>query len=599
MNAHIMYSSLFGFFSLAAIIILLKLVWQKRTEYALALASCVLSILFCYSAVTSSSSNSPVWDNFLLSSMVAALFAIPLIWKPMFIRFLDYTWQWAFLVLMIAIILINQFLLQSVSILLLPSAAVCFVILVKDVIKNKGLSDKVELLEEELNAKKVSIGLDLATGLPNKLAFCDYVDKWLFVNKEMKLNIVVFKFTKFQKLNALIGHSNSDIVKLQMITRLKNLLAGNRNVLMITGSRDQTCFATLGGVDFALAIKDVTSEFATDRVIEVITNSVNEPIVIGASAVDVGVRFGVSTYPEQGYNTEGLIENAYLAMQDFADQTDSYYFNKKLKDKFNASKAVINQLKDDLNKGKFEVHVQPQVQLETKAIIGGELLVRWQRDNTGLIKADQFITFAEQSGIIYQLNLWTIEQAIKMLAEFKQQSLPQTLSVNISNREVFQSQFVESIEALIERYEIEPDKLILEIKESAFAENLNRALKVVRLLQKVGVHIAIDDFGKDQMALGTFNHFTPKYLKIDCRALSKGSKVDALGTYTNAIIGMAQSLQIEVIAQGIEVESTEAQLNDLECKFGQGFLYSKPFELSGFIVWMEQWQRAQKNTSIA
>jgi diguanylate cyclase len=219
------------------------------------------------------------------------------------------------------------------------------------------------------------------------------------------------------------------------------------------------------------------------------------------------------------------------------------------------------------------------------------------RDNAGLIKADQFISFAEESGIIYQLNLWTIEQAIEMLAKFKKNGLSQTLSVNISNREVFQSQLVESVVALLEKHEVEPGKLILEIKESAFAENLNRALKVARLLSQAGIKVAIDDFGKDSMAIGTFNHFDPHYRKVDCRNLSKIQKADALSTYTNAIIGMAQTLKIDVIAQGVESENTERQLHDLECKIGQGFLYSKPFELSGFMVWMEQWHRSQMSTS--
>ena len=141
---------------------------------------------------------------------------------------------------------------------------------------------------------------------------------------------------------------------------------------------------------------------------------------------------------------------------------------------------------------------------------------------------------------------------------------------------------------------VEPSKLVIEIKESAFAINQHKALKVARLFQQAGVKIAIDDFGKDRTAIGTFNNFTPYYLKVDCRQLSKGKSGDQVNTYVNALVGMAKTLQLPVIAQGIETDQTEKQLKDLECDVGQGFLYSKPFELKGFAVWLEQWRRKKR-----
>ena len=592
MNLNLFYTAFGGLTVLTIILLTATLVLGKK-EYWLAVLSLLLAEIFCGSLLLTTETFE--FNNLiLLASVITAVFAIPFIWREMVIRPIDYPGQWTLLLSILSLVVLNQFLLKSSLLLLIPAALLALVLSVQCIFQNRSIRQENAELSKELDKKRVAVGLDLATGLPNKLAFAERIEKWLFIHPEEKVNIVVFKFTRFNELNALIGHNNADLVKIQLITRLKSKLANNQSVLNLSDSIDIAPFATVGGVDFATAIRADKHNYATENFIELLKTSIREPIVVDSTAVDVGIEFGVASYPAQGNSVESLIENAYIAMNLAQSTESSIYFDRTQQDDLVASRTIISQLKEDLKSERFLIYVQPQVSLSSKEVIGGELLIRWSRTDHGVIAADEFIRLAEQSGLIYQLNLWTIESAIKTLAEFKEQGLPQTLSVNVSNRELFQSQLVESVINLLDKYVVEPSKLVIEIKESAFAINQHKALKVARLFQQAGIKIAIDDFGKDRTAIGTFNNFTPYYLKVDCRQLSKGKSGDQVNTYVNALVGMAKTLQLPVIAQGIETDQTEKQLVDLECDVGQGFLYSKPFELKGFAVWLEQWRRKKR-----
>lgn len=592
MNLNLFYIA-FGGLTVLTVILLTATFLLGKKDYWLAVISLLLANAFSGSLLLSTGTIQ-LNNLVLLASVITAVFAIPFIWREMVIRPIDYPGQWTLLLSILSLVVLNQFLLKSSFLLLIPSALLAMALIVRFVVQNRKITEANIELSKELDQKRVAVGLDLATGLPNKLAFAERIEKWLFIHPEEKVNIVVFKFTRFNELNALIGHNNADLVKIQLTTRLKSKLASNQSVLNLSDSIDIAPFATVGGVDFATAIRADKHNYATENFIELLKTSIREPIVVDSTAVDVGIEFGVASYPAQGNSVESLIENAYIAMNLAQSTESSIYFDRTQQDDLVASRTIISQLKEDIKQQRFLIYVQPQVSLSSKEVIGGELLIRWSRTDHGVIAADEFIRLAEQSGLIYQLNLWTIESAIKTLAEFKEQGLPQTLSVNVSNRELFQSQLVESVINLLDKYMVEPSKLVIEIKESAFAINQHKALKVARLFQQAGVKIAIDDFGKDRTAIGTFNNFTPYYLKVDCRQLSKGKSGDQVNTYVNALVGMAKTLQLPVIAQGIETDQTEKQLKDLECDVGQGFLYSKPFELKGFAVWLEQWRRKKR-----
>lgn len=586
-------NTLFGVNLVIACMILALILCLKKHEYWLGFLSNILAASYCFCAAQGilSPDYLPV---LLLASVAAALFSIPLIWKDMLFNIVDHAYQWTFLLIVVGVLTINQLLLNQIVLFLGASILVSAIILFRSIHQHGALIRRLNIVSNELERASFKVGFDLSTGLPNKNGFEERIDKWIYVNPKVKVNIVAFKLTRFAELNRLIGHNNADLVKLQLVSRIRKKLERVAEIILLNDDNGEAYFASAGGVDFVLAIREDLNNYATENIISLLDGSVNEPIVVDSTAVDVGIEFGVSSYPEQGNAVSSLIENAFLAMNQAHETNTSIYFDTSQHTKLLNKKTIIVQLKEDFDLGRFSVYVQPQVNIKTKEIIGGELLVRWNREGEGIVSAKEFISLAEQSGIIYQLNMWTIEKAIQTLASMKADGLKQTLSVNVSNRELLQSHMVESILSLLDEYMVPPEQLIIEIKESAFAENKSKALKVARLLQQSGINVAIDDFGKDFTAIETFNHFNPYYLKIDCRHISNSNKGSQLNTYTNAIIGVAKSLKIPVVAQGIESAETEQQLMDLECEMGQGFFYSKPFDLVGFSIWLEQWRRSQQ-----
>lgn len=528
---------------------------------------------------------------FLFASMAAGFLGFLGYWPKMVQQIAEHTHQWLVLVSVMILVVLNQLFIGSLVIFCLPALTLAILILIEIFNRHTQLITLNDELAHQLESKSLAVGLDISTGLPNRLAFCDRIDKWLIINPEQPLNVIVFKLTQFQLLNSLIGHHNADLVKVQLITRLKKCLQEQKGLVLLSDSIDTAFLATLGGVDFTLALHDDGKNFVTEKLLTKLSEAVKEPLVINATAAVVGIEFGVASYPEQGLSGSDLIEHAFIALNDNQKTGKSHYFNDKLQKRLQSNRAVITQLREDLSANKFELYVQPQVNLVSNDVEGGEVLIRWRRDEAGVLDASKFIELAEESGVIYQLSVWSMEVTIAKLAEMQKQGFEQYLAINISNKELFHSQLVESMSHLINQYKIRPDSLVVEIRESAFAVNQQKALKVTRLIEQLGVRVALDEFGKDQSAISSFNRFTPFYVKVDCRNLNVTSKSERTNSYLNAIIGLAHTLQIKTIAHGIELDSTLTQLRDIDCDVGQGYLFSKPFELAGFDIWLEQWRR--------
>lgn len=579
---------------LLVLILLFACLTLKQSKILLPIVPTIFAALFSFSCLLQPIDVNPI---LLIGAISFSLVGTIIYWREMLTSPTENIPAWLLITVSLLVIVVNQLFVHSVTLFLLPPLLFSVLVITELFIHHGQQTQELADLEQQIEKHKTTSGMDLAIGLPNKLAFADRINKWLLINPPQKLNIVVFKLTEFDSLNRLIGHGNADIVKAQLVTRLKQQTMQNKDLLLLSQLNGNASMASLGGVDFVVAVNESDSNFGTEKLVKQLSNSISEPLVVNATALNVGVEFGIASYPQQGITAEELIEHAYIALNQREQLDTSMYFDPSFEAQQNTNRLIISQLREDINNNKFELYVQPQVNLTTNQVMGGEVLVRWRNNEQGIMEANQFIDLAEQSGVIYQLSLWGFEQAIKKLAEPNQAQMPQYLAVNVSNKELFQDELVEAVCRLLDQYSVNPAKLVVEIKESAFAANQNRALKVSHLLQQKGIKVALDDFGKDQTAISCFASFTPYYVKVDCRGLNTAKRSDKNNTYLNAIIGLAKSLGIPTIAQGIEMETTLSQLQDIECDLGQGFLFSKPFELTGFDIWLEQWQRQQSQPS--
>jgi diguanylate cyclase len=194
-------------------------------------------------------------------------------------------------------------------------------------------------------------------------------------------------------------------------------------------------------------------------------------------------------------------------------------------------------------------------------------------------------------GVIYPLNRWVLTHAMQTIVALSDASLVSKVAVNLTSKELLQDELVEELELMFEQYQIKPQQLVLELKESALLADPERARIILLRLHRLGVGLALDDFGTGFSSLGYLRQLPIQFVKIDCSFISELDKSDMQSAITGAIIDIARNLGLSVIAEGIESAEVEDKLLRMGCQFGQGYFYTKPFELAGFPSWLAQWQQ--------
>lgn len=528
------------------------------------------------------------YNAMLLVAFGLSLIAITSHWTGMLKSAHNFLMQWLLVLCCLLILILNQFIWSSLLLFILPVWLCSIVIIAHQFLTLSRVQAALSDMTDQFSKTKLAVGLDLNTGLPNKLAFMDKVDKHIQVAPSAQFNVVVFKMTKFKRLNKIIGHQHSDLVKVQLATRVRNVLSKSNDIVLLSSQRQSAFLANLGGVDFCFAIYD-SNKNKTNLIVEQLQAAIQESLVINATTVEVGIEFGIACYPLDGGLTQELLEKAYLALNHSNKNAVSTYFEDDFQHRFQEKRVAVSKLRDDLNHNKFQLFVQPQFNLADSRVVGAEIFIRWHRDDNVTLSADKFIELAEESGAIYQLSVWCFERTITQLAQMHDPKQCEYLAVNVSNKELFHTQLVDTIGQLLEKHSVAAERLVVEIKESAFTADTDRALKMVKQLTQLGVKIGIDGFGRNLNVLRCFNQFSPSYVKVDCKALGGDHGVKSEDSYIMALIGLANNLNIKTIAQNIESTSHIKLLQSVHCECVQGYFYSKPFDLAELNPWLDNW----------
>ena len=201
----------------------------------------------------------------------------------------------------------------------------------------------------------------------------------------------------------------------------------------------------------------------------------------------------------------------------------------------------------------------------------------------------EFLALAEETGVIYPLTQWVLKEAVATIARLHQAGLMSKIAVNISSKDLLQDELVDTLESLFEKHQVDPSLLMLELKEQALIEEPAAAMMMMQRLNRLGVELVLDDFGTGFSSLAYLRKLPVQHVKVDCSFVSDLHKSDMHSAITGAIIDIARNLELGVIAEGVEELEVEQKLLRMGCNRAQGFLYSRPFELSGFPVWLKQW----------
>jgi diguanylate cyclase (GGDEF)-like protein/PAS domain S-box-containing protein len=411
---------------------------------------------------------------------------------------------------------------------------------------------------------------DLLTGLPNRTLFLDRLELSITQanRRNQRLGVMFLDIDRFKLINDTYGHPEGDLLLKEFALRVRQCL------------RSGDTLARQGGDEFTVLLPDINSAEDVVTIAKKMLVELKRPFTVAERDFLATASIGIAVYPEDGDTPEDLIRNADIAMyQTKAQGKDGYVeFQASMNTNHIERISLENDLRLAIKQGdQFELHFQPQINLAQARVIGLEALIRWNHPTQGLISPDSFIPLAEEASMIIPISNWVLEAGCAQLARLRRQGFVDLkLGINLSPREFERSDLFERITSPLNNHGIPPEAIEIEITESLLMKDAEAVIAKVRQLRRTGMKISIDDFGTRYSSLNYLRRFSVSSLKIDqsfVRDIGLGHSSNAI---IHAILGIARSFGLRVLAEGVETEVQKQALLELGCDEMQGFLFSRP-----------------------
>ncbi len=410
---------------------------------------------------------------------------------------------------------------------------------------------------------------DALTGLPNRILLRDRLSKALATARRQKHRVALLflDLDRFKIINDSLGHSVGDLLLQAVAERLQRC------------AREQDTVARLGGDEFLIvltSVKDVTdAAVAAERLMDAMTAG----FVVQGHSLSISCSLGISVFPEHGADGETLIKNADAAMYSAKDygRKNFQFFTADMNAQVVERLTLENTLRTALDKKELFLVYQPQMNLATRRITGLEALLRWHHPELGLVPPDKFIRIAENCGLIVPIGGWVLRTACSQAQKWQDEGLLAVpVAVNVSAVQFRQEDFCKVIRGVLQETGLAPQYLELELTESLLLANADVTFSVLQELKTIGLTLAIDDFGTGYSSFNYLRQFRVSKLKIDRSFVREVAVNPDDAAITTAIIGMAKSLNLKVIAEGVENEAQMSFLRAHQCDEIQGYYFSKP-----------------------
>ncbi len=410
---------------------------------------------------------------------------------------------------------------------------------------------------------------DTLTDLPNRRMLSDRLSQQLAEvhrNKAEKLAVIFVDLDHFKNINDSLGHAAGDAVLIEIAKRLKACV------------REGDTVSRIGGDEFVLLVKhsgDILTPAAhlSERILE----TVAQPILYNKEVLVLTCSLGVAVAPDDGDSVEALLKNADTALYHAKHEgRDNFqFFTQEMNQRVTLRMEMEARIRAGLSNNEFTLHYQPQLSLETGRIESVEALIRWRQADGSLIPPNQFIPVAEESGQIIELGSWIIQRACDDAASWLAKGMPVSVAINISTRQLRYSKLAAVIHDALQSSGLPAQYLIIEITETALMGNMENTIQVLSEIRNMGIRISLDDFGTGYSSLTFLKSFPVDELKID-RSFIDGLPDDSDdAAITSSLIYVAHSLDLNVVAEGVETEQQQTYLQQRGCDKAQGFLFSK------------------------
>ncbi|MGD9389294.1 MAG: EAL domain-containing protein [Thioalkalispiraceae bacterium] len=418
---------------------------------------------------------------------------------------------------------------------------------------------------------------DALTALPNRTLLQERMAHQIQVARREHSNITLFMIDldRFKEINDTLGHHVGDKVLIEVGFRIS------------TNLREIDTVARLGGDEFAVILPDTDTSQA-ENVAGKLLESMKQPFQIDELQLYLGMSIGISSYPEHGVDVATIIQHADVAMYVAKQNQSGYAIYDASKDEYSIRRLeLINDLRNAIENNSLDLQFQPIINMLNDEVRGVETLLRWKHDSFGMIPPDQIINLAEQTALINPLTYWVFENALKQMEILHARGFEIEVSVNISVYNLRDSEFIDKIREIISGYKIEASKIVLEITESAMMSNPVHAAEVLSELDKMGLRLAVDDFGTGFSSLAYLKQLPVDELKIDKSFVIGMQNSNSDEVIVHSTIELAHNLGIEVVAEGVENKLNYNKLKGYLCDAAQGYYMSKPMPLDKLQVWLE------------
>ena len=418
---------------------------------------------------------------------------------------------------------------------------------------------------------------DTLTGLPNRALLMDRLEHSISAARRQKqpLALMLLDLDRFKEINDTLGHAVGD----RLLTEVGNALG--------KPLRDSDTIARLGGDEFAVLLPNVTGTEQALEVAERVSIALRRPFPIDGLTLEIGVSIGIAVYPEHGEDASQLMRSADVAMYIAKrDRSVLAFYDPEKDDNSVRNLAMGGELRNALDKDQLVLCYQPKIDVATHRLVGVEALVRWQHPVYGLVPPSEFISLAEQTGLIRQLSRWVLGKSVRQLVAWSRDGLDIGLAMNLSPRNLHEEDLAATVKRVLKENPVAPGRLTLEITENAIMLDPGRVLDALRQLGETGVRLAIDDFGTGYSSLAYLKNLPVDELKIDKSFIDNIIDDDKGAVIVRSTIDLAHNLGLNVVAEGVEGESQMHSLEAFGCDVAQGYHIARPLPLKEFSEWL-------------
>ena len=450
------------------------------------------------------------------------------------------------------------------------------------------INDRIQLFAQDIQSlRDYEVDLyrlqnyDNLTHLPNRYLLYQQLEKAQVTAKkrDRMFGILYLDLDGFKIVNDTFGHRIGDQLLQSVSDRIKATIPS------------RSCLYRLGGDEFVVVMEHIQELDELESIAKAIGTTGLEPYPVSDMEMLITTSIGIACYPMHGVDTDSLLKNADAAMYQSKEAAHNGYrvYNEVMSESFRAYLTLGGGLRTAIEQCQFELYYQPKIRLSDEFTVGAEALLRWRHPELGMISPDRFIPIAEESGLILPLGEWVIREACRQLKAWQMQGLEQvSVSVNLSSRQFMHPDLVDMVRSALDETGVDPKYLELELTESMLMADANETVEKLHAFRKMGLNLSIDDFGTGYSSLAYLKKFPIQTLKID-RSFVQDLGVDGDDdAIVKATIAMANSLNLKVIAEGVENRQQIDALVGYECQEVQGFLFAKPMASDEFSAYMQQ-----------